>query len=115
MQDTKKEVDKMKNTMKKPVAIPVEKLHHTAAFHDDFCLVGGSHSGHAAKVAQYSILTQRHGAGHSGVGGNDSVLHINRIILVAVTADSLCEYSTLVHPCIVQNDVGKSQADRTRR
>lgn len=27
MQDTKKEVDKMKNTMKKPVAIPVEKLH----------------------------------------------------------------------------------------
>lgn len=26
MQDTKKEVDKMKNTMKKPVAIPVEKL-----------------------------------------------------------------------------------------
>ncbi len=27
MQDTRKEVDKMKNTMKKPVAIPVEKLH----------------------------------------------------------------------------------------
>lgn len=27
MQDTKKEVDKMKNTMKKPVAIPVEKMH----------------------------------------------------------------------------------------
>ena len=27
MRDTKKEVDKMKNTMKKPVAIPVEKLH----------------------------------------------------------------------------------------
>ena len=27
MQDTKKEVDKMKNTMKKPVAIPVEKWH----------------------------------------------------------------------------------------
>ena len=27
MQDTKKEVDKMKNTMKKPVNIPVEKLH----------------------------------------------------------------------------------------
>ena len=27
MQDTKKEVGKMKNTMKKPVAIPVEKLH----------------------------------------------------------------------------------------
>lgn len=27
MQDTKKEGDKMKNTMKKPVAIPVEKLH----------------------------------------------------------------------------------------
>ena len=27
MQDTKKEVDEMKNTMKKPVAIPVEKLH----------------------------------------------------------------------------------------
>ena len=27
MQDTKNEVDKMKNTMKKPVAIPVEKLH----------------------------------------------------------------------------------------
>lgn len=27
MQDTKKEVDKMKNTMKKPVVIPVEKLH----------------------------------------------------------------------------------------
>jgi hypothetical protein len=27
VQDTKKEVDKMKNTMKKPVAIPVEKLH----------------------------------------------------------------------------------------
>ena len=27
MQDTKKEVDKMKNTMKKPVAIPVGKLH----------------------------------------------------------------------------------------
>ena len=27
MKDTKKEVDKMKNTMKKPVAIPVEKLH----------------------------------------------------------------------------------------
>lgn len=27
MQDTKIEVDKMKNTMKKPVAIPVEKLH----------------------------------------------------------------------------------------
>lgn len=26
MQDTRKEVDKMKNTMKKPVAIPVEKL-----------------------------------------------------------------------------------------
>ena len=26
MQDTKKEVDRMKNTMKKPVAIPVEKL-----------------------------------------------------------------------------------------
>lgn len=26
MQDTKKEVDEMKNTMKKPVAIPVEKL-----------------------------------------------------------------------------------------
>ena len=26
MQDTKKDVDKMKNTMKKPVAIPVEKL-----------------------------------------------------------------------------------------
>ena len=26
MQDTKKEGDKMKNTMKKPVAIPVEKL-----------------------------------------------------------------------------------------
>ena len=90
-------------------------LYHTAAFHDDFCLIGGAHSGHAAKVAQHSILTQRHGAGHSGVGGNDSVLHISRIILVAVTADSLCEYSTLVHPCIVQNDVGKSQADRTRR
>ena len=71
-------------------------LYHTAAFHDDFCLVGGAHSGHAAKVAQHSILTQRHGAGHSGVGGNDSVLHINRIIPVAVTADSLCEYSTLV-------------------
>ena len=27
MRDTEKEVDKMKNTMKKPVAIPVEKLH----------------------------------------------------------------------------------------
>ena len=27
MRDTRKEVDKMKNTMKKPVAIPVEKLH----------------------------------------------------------------------------------------
>ena len=27
MQDTKKEVDRMKNTMKNPVAIPVEKLH----------------------------------------------------------------------------------------
>ena len=27
MQDTKKEGDKMKNTMKKPVAIPAEKLH----------------------------------------------------------------------------------------
>ena len=27
MRDTKKEVDKMKNTMKKPVAIPTEKLH----------------------------------------------------------------------------------------
>ena len=27
MQDTRREVDKMKNTMKKPVAIPVEKLH----------------------------------------------------------------------------------------
>ena len=27
MQDTRKEGDKMKNTMKKPVAIPVEKLH----------------------------------------------------------------------------------------
>ena len=27
MQDTRKEVDKMKNTMKNPVAIPVEKLH----------------------------------------------------------------------------------------
>ena len=27
MRDTKKEVDKMKNTMKKPVAIPVQKLH----------------------------------------------------------------------------------------
>lgn len=27
MRDTKKEVDKMKNTMKKPVKIPVEKLH----------------------------------------------------------------------------------------
>ena len=26
MQDTRKEVDRMKNTMKKPVAIPVEKL-----------------------------------------------------------------------------------------
>lgn len=26
VQDTRKEVDKMKNTMKKPVAIPVEKL-----------------------------------------------------------------------------------------
>ena len=27
MRDTRKEVDRMKNTMKKPVAIPVEKLH----------------------------------------------------------------------------------------
>ena len=97
-------------------------IHHgildlTAAFHDQLSLFGHTNSGHAAEVAQHSTTTQCHGAGHSGVGGNDSVLHKNRIIIirVAVTADSLSEYSTLVPPCIVQNDVGKSQADRTRR